>query len=38
MVEELMVAGAVLLLSAAAGLLPAIESYRQDVATNLAPV
>jgi putative ABC transport system permease protein len=37
MIEELMVVGAALLLSAIAGLIPAIESYRQDVATNLAP-
>jgi putative ABC transport system permease protein len=37
MIEELMVVGAVLLLSAVAGLIPAIESYRQDVATHLAP-
>ena len=37
MIEELMVAGAVLLLAAVAGLIPAIASYRQDVATNLAP-
>jgi putative ABC transport system permease protein len=37
MIEELMVVGAVLLLSAGAGLIPAIESYRQDMATNLAP-
>jgi hypothetical protein len=37
MIEELMVVGAVLFLSAVAGLIPAIESYRQDVATNLAP-
>jgi putative ABC transport system permease protein len=35
--EELMVVGAVLVLAAIAGLIPAIESYRQDVATNLAP-
>ena len=32
-----MVVGAVLLLSAIAGLIPAIQSHRQDVATNLAP-
>ena len=35
MLEELMVAGAVLLLSAVAGLIPAIESYQQDVAAHL---
>ena len=37
MIEELMVVGAVLLLSAVAGLIPAIASYRQDVTTNLGP-
>jgi hypothetical protein len=37
MIEELVVVGAVLVLSAIAGLIPAVESYRQDVATNLAP-
>jgi putative ABC transport system permease protein len=36
-IGEFMVVGAVLLLSAIAGLIPAIQSYRQDVATNLAP-
>jgi hypothetical protein len=37
MIEELMVVGAVLLLSAVAGVIPAIASYRQDVETNLVP-
>jgi putative ABC transport system permease protein len=36
--SELVVAAAVFLLAAAAGLLPAFQSYRQDVAANLAPV
>jgi hypothetical protein len=35
--DVFMVVGAVLLLSAIAGLLPAIQTDRQAVATNLAP-
>jgi hypothetical protein len=37
MIEEHVVVGAVLLLSAVAGLIPATEAYPQDVATTLAP-